>query len=126
MGTGDVNATRRQDGKRGGGGGGPAPRPVGWALGRPPPTPHPLGALFRTQRLALQQRRADTIQHLPVLTQELPGIRVETRQDTRGLLVDLVGLLLAVVLAVREVAPQEDVMVVLTEGDRANRFAHPE
>src|SRR5262249_7140519 len=89
-----------------------------------PILPQDLVDLAPVDDLALEQRLGHLVQHLDVAAEEelRPLIRFE--HDAAHLVVDLHGRGLGVLRALREIAPQEDLLLLLAEGDRAELLAH--
>src|SRR5437667_5290976 len=80
--------------------------------------------LLGVQRLALEQRAGERVQLLDVLLEDLPRAGGALDDDPLDLAVDGERGLLAVVLGARDLAAQEDVLLVLAEGERAELVGH--
>src|SRR5216110_2771869 len=107
-------------GERSGGGGRRAPE----ATVLSPELAEDLVDLCAVDRLALEERLGHLVEHLEVATQEELGALVGLEQDAAHLGVDLDGGLLRVVDLLREVAAEEDLLLLLAEGHRAELVAH--
>src|SRR5436309_3272184 len=80
--------------------------------------------LRAVDRLALEERLGHLVEHLEVAAQEELGALVGLEQDASHLGVDMDGGLLRVVDLLREVAAEEDLLLLLAEGHRAELVAH--
>src|SRR5882762_6361585 len=80
--------------------------------------------LLGVQRLALEQRAGERVQLLDVLLEDLPRAGGALDDDPLDLAVDGERGLLAVVLGARDLATEEDVLLVLAEGERAELVGH--
>src|SRR5438128_723217 len=80
--------------------------------------------LRAVDRLALEERLGHLVEHLEVAAQEELGALVGLEQDAAHLGVDMDGGLLRVVDLLREVAAEEDLLLLLAEGHRAELVAH--
>src|SRR5207247_7668967 len=80
--------------------------------------------LLGVERLALEQRARERVQLLDVLLEDLPGARRAFEHDALDLTVDGERRLLAVVLRARDLAAEEDVLLVLAEGERPQLVGH--
>src|SRR5256884_4087529 len=80
--------------------------------------------LLGVERLALEQRARERVQLLDVLLEDLPGARRAFEHDALDLTVDGERRLLAVVLRARDLPAEEDVLLVLAEGERPQLVGH--
>src|SRR5207302_3447728 len=80
--------------------------------------------LLGVQRLALEQRAGERVQLLDVLLEDLSRAAGTLHDDALDLAVDGQRRLLAVVLGARDLAAEEDVLLVLAEGERAELVGH--
>src|SRR5581483_2749171 len=77
------------------------------------------------QRLVLDQRAGKPLQRVAVVGEDLAGARVGRVDEGPDLLVDRLGDLLGVILLLGDLAPQEDQLLFVAEGDRTEALAHP-
>src|SRR5439155_5583313 len=80
--------------------------------------------LLGVQRLALEQGARERVQLLDVFLEDLPRARGAFEHDALDLAVDGEGGVLAVILRARDLATEEDVLLVLAEGERAQLLGH--
>src|SRR5439155_4262779 len=80
--------------------------------------------LLGVQRLALEQGARERVQLLDVFLEDLPRARRASEHDAIVLAVDGEGGVLAVILRARDLATEEDVLLVLAEGERAQLLGH--
>src|SRR5438034_8270302 len=80
--------------------------------------------LLGVQRLALEQGARERVQLLDVFLEDLPRARRAFEHDALDLAVDGEGGLLAGILRARDLATEEDVLLVLAEGERAQLLGH--
>src|SRR5262249_1587859 len=80
--------------------------------------------LFGVQRLTLEERPCQRVQLLDVFLENLPRSCRALDDDPLDLAVDRERRLLAVVLLTRHLAAQEDVLLVLAEGERSELVGH--
>src|SRR5215470_12177002 len=86
--------------------------------------PQDLVDLAPVDDLALEQRLGHLVEHLDVAAEEELRPLVRFEHDAAYLVVDLDGRGLGVLRALREIAPQEDLLLLLAEGDRTELLAH--
>src|SRR5438093_1959806 len=83
------------------------------------------GDLLAVEGLALEQRARQRVELLDVLLENLLGAGRALHHDALDLGVDDQRGVLAVVLRARDLAPEEDVLLVLAEGQRSRPVGHP-
>src|ERR1051326_4250731 len=77
--------------------------------------------LHGVERLALQQRLGETHHHVAVLLDDVARALVLLADDALDLLVDLDGRVLGEVSVLRDLAAEENLLLLLAEGERAER-----
>src|SRR5713226_1985469 len=80
--------------------------------------------LLAVEGLALEQRAGERVELLDVLPEDLPGAGGGVHHDALDLRVDEERGGFAVVLGPSHLAPEEDVLLVLAEGERAELVGH--
>ncbi len=103
-----------------GGGGGPAARRRVVERQAGADAPHLLGV----ERFARQQRVGHVEQLLLVLAEDRLRARVVVGHEALHFLIDAERRVLAVVLVLRDLAAEEDLLFLLAEGERTHRVAH--
>src|SRR4029453_18314523 len=104
-------------------------QPCQWGLGRSGCLgerlgPEDAGDLLGVERLALQKGSGQRVKLLDVLLEDLLGPRGAVHDDPLDLAVDGQRGLLAVVLGPRHFPAEEDVLLVLAEGERSQAIGH--
>ena len=85
---------------------------------------HQLLHLIGVEHFAREQRVGDVEQRLLVRRENLGGAAVGVHDEALHLGVDLERRVFAVVLVLRDLAAEEDLLFLLAEGERAHRVAH--
>src|SRR5438445_5494747 len=80
--------------------------------------------IVTVERLVLDQRRRDSIQHVAMVGDDLDCLLIALVDEPSNLLVDGLGRLLRVVLLLADLSAKEDEFLLVPQGDCAEPLAH--